>query len=161
MRYLTLLLCACLALISAPASASAATPIQGTFDNGYESFVDPDVCAQAPYGFDIYATQHEYGRYQLFFDSDGDLIRIQVFWNYDAWISANGKTIVERDTATQSYYPDGSRTAGLTVHIQGPGGTVQLDAGQIVWDNDWNVLAIHGPHPQFLAQTTFCGALTP
>ena len=50
--------------------------------------------------------------------------------NYDAWISANGKTIVERDTWTVLINDVGSRDVGLTVHIQGVGGIVVRDAGQ-------------------------------
>jgi hypothetical protein len=80
--------------------------------------------------------------------------------NYDATITANGKTIHERDTWMTFSYPDGSREAGLTVHIQGPGGIVQRDAGQIVRDADGNVLYTHGPHPQLNGET-FCSALAP
>jgi hypothetical protein len=77
-----------------------------------------------------------------------------------ATIIANGKTIQERDTWSDFLYPDGSRTVGNTVHFQGPGGIVQHDAGQLVFDTDGNVVAIHGPHPQFLGET-FCPALMP
>ena len=49
---------------------------------------------------------------------------------------------------------------GLTVHIKGPGGIVQLDAGEIVFNEDGTVSYIHGPHPQFEGQT-FCFALLP
>ena len=45
--------------------------------------------------------------------------------NYDATISASGKTIVERDTYQLTFYPDGtSRITGSSVHIQGSGGIV-------------------------------------
>jgi hypothetical protein len=47
------------------------------------------------------------------------------------------------------------------VHIQGAGpGLVQHDAGQILFNSDGTVAAIHGPHPQFEGQT-FCFALLP
>ena len=96
----------------------------------------------------------------MFFDDQGNFVKAIVHNNYDATITANGKTIRERDTWTSIFYPDGSRDAGLTVHIQGPGGIVQLDAGQIVRDADGNVLYTYGPHPQ-LSGETFCPALAP
>jgi hypothetical protein len=76
-------------------------------------------------------------------------------------ISANGHTINEADHWQTFFYPDGSsRQVGLTVHIQGPGGIVQLDAGQIAFNQDGSVAYIHGPHPQFEGQT-FCFACCP
>jgi hypothetical protein len=77
-----------------------------------------------------------------------------------AIISANGHTIYESDRWQEYFYPDGSRAVGLTVHIKGPGGIVQLDAGQIVFNADGTVAYIRGPHPQFEGQT-FCSALLP
>jgi hypothetical protein len=53
-----------------------------------------------------------------------------------------------------------ARTVGLTVHVQGPGGIVQRDAGHIVFAADGSVQAIDGPHPQFEGQT-WCFALLP
>jgi hypothetical protein len=142
------------------ASTSAATPEMGTFDNGYESFVDTELCADAPFGFDVNATQHEYGSFQVFFDRGGNVARVLVHLNYDAWISANGKTIVERDTWTFIRTPESSRDVGLTVQIKGADGMVQLDAGQVVYDEDGNVAYVRGPHPQALGET-FCSALVP
>ena len=69
-----------------------------------------------------------------------------------------GKTIVERDTWTSFFYPDGSRDVGLTVHIQGPGGIVQRDAGQVVRDVNGNLVYVIGPHDQALGGS-FCPAL--
>jgi len=157
-KLMFLLVAGILTLAIAPAVSAAAPPVRGTFDNGYESFVDPDVCAAAPWGFDVTATQHEYGSFELWFDADGNLLRAIVHNNYDAWISANGKTIVERDTWTDFFRPDGSRSAGLTVHIQGPGGIVVRDAGQVIRDADGNVVSVRGPHEQ-LSGVSFCPAL--
>jgi hypothetical protein len=68
---------------------------------------------------------------------------------------------MRRDTWTTFIYADGtSRDAGNTVHIQGPGGIVQLDAGQIVRDANGSVVYTHGPHPQLNGET-FCPALAP
>ena len=160
MRKLLILVLGAAALLLAPAGASAATPDMGTFDNGYNSFVDTEVCAAAPFGFDVNATEHEYGTFQVFYDQDGDFTRLLVHLNYDAWISANGKTIVERDTWTFIATPDSSRSVGLTVQIKGVDGMVQLDAGQIVFDANGDIAYVRGPHPQALGEN-FCPALVP
>jgi hypothetical protein len=119
------------------------------------------VCTAAPWQFDVNATQHEYGRFTVFSDKDGDFVKAIVYFNYDATISANGITLVERDTWTTTEYADGtSRAVGLTVHIQGPGGIVVRDAGQIVFNADGTVNYIRGPHEQF-SGVGFCPALTP
>ncbi len=140
-------------------TASAARTFRGTFDFGFESFVDTVVCAGAPWGFDVFATEHEYGFFEVFFADDGTIIRVLVHNNYDATISANGNTIYERDTWTSTFYPDGtSHDAGLTVHIQGPGGIVVRDAGRIVRDSAGNVVYVAGPHQQLFG-VSFCPAL--
>ena len=140
------------------AAAASGAPIRGSFDSGYNSFVDTEVCAAAPWGFDVNATEHEYGFYELWLDANGDFDRAIVHLNYDAWISANGNTIVERDTWTLFVDERGTYDVGLTVHIQGPGGIVVRDAGQIVRDADGNLLWTRGPHEQ-LFDVSFCPAL--
>jgi len=142
------------------AQAGAAPVERGTFDFT-NTFTDTEVCAAAPWEFDVFVPiEHEYGFFKVFSDQQGNFVKAIVHVNYDATITANGKTIQERDTWTEFFYPDGGREAGLTVHIQGPGGIVQLDAGEIVRDADGNVLYTHGPHPQ-LSGETFCPALAP
>jgi hypothetical protein len=160
MRTLLLVALGAVATLLMPAGSLAATPDMGRFDNGYNTFVDTEVCAAAPFGFDVDATEHEYGSFQVFFDRDGNVTRVLVHLNYDAWISANGKTIVERDTWTFSATPDASRSVGLTVQIRGADGMVQLDAGQIVFDANGDIAYVRGPHPQALGET-FCPALVP
>src|SRR6476619_3962731 len=86
-------------------TASAGKPLRGSFDNGFDAFVDHDVCAAAPWGFDVTGVQHEYGFFEVFFDQDGSEPKVIVHFNYDATISANGKTIVERDTWQATFYP--------------------------------------------------------
>lgn len=146
-----------LSLAGVAAGASGA-PIRGSFDSGYNSFVDTEVCATAPWGFDVNATEHEYGFYEVWLDESGEFDRAIVHFNYDAWISANGNTIVERDTWTLFVDEGGTRDVGLTVHIQGPGGIVVRDAGQIIRDADGNLLWTRGPHEQ-LFDVSFCPAL--
>jgi hypothetical protein len=145
--------------VSAPAVASAAPPDHGTFTE-HEVFVDSDVCA--PEGFSVDVVHDEVSTFRVFFDRSGEVARVSVHVDYRDVITANGHTIVERDTWKDTFYPDGSaRTVGNTVHIQGQGpGLVQHDAGQIVFGADGSVQATHGPHPQFEGQT-FCFALLP
>ena len=90
----------------------------------HRQFSDSQVCAAAPWGFDVFATEHLYGFFDVYSDKDGNVVKTRFHVNYDATITANGKTIYERDTWTVFQYPDRSRAVGLTVHIQGPGGIV-------------------------------------
>ena len=145
--------------VSAPAAASAAVPVHGTFSS-HEVYVDPDVCA--PEGFPVNVVQDETDTFTVFFDKSGAVTSVSVHVDYRAVISANGHTIVERDKWMDVFYSDGTaHMVGDSVHIQGPGGgLVQHDAGQIVFNADGSVAAIHGPHPQFEGQT-FCFALLP
>ena len=97
----------------------------------------------------------------MHFDHTGAVTFVQVHVDYRAVISANGHTMVERDTWTDTFYPDGTADDRNTVHIQGLGpGLVQHDAGQVIFNSDGSVAANHGPHPQFEGQT-FCFALLP
>jgi hypothetical protein len=144
-----------------PAAAQAKPVLRAPFDNGFNSFVDTEVCAAAPWGFDVNATEHEYGFFTVFTDKDGNFTKAIAHNNYDATISANGRTIIERDTWQFTFYADGTaRDTGLTVHIQGPGGIVVRDAGQIVYNPDGSVNYVRGPHEQ-LSGVSFCPALAP
>lgn len=138
--------------------AAATVPEHGSFDGGFEPFVDTEVCAAVPWQFDVDVIEHVYGTYEVFFNADGSFARSFVHLKYDAWISANGKTIVERDSWTTTFTDDGSRQVGLAGHIQGPGGIVMRDAGQVFRDVDDNVIGVVGPHPQLLG-ASFCPPL--
>jgi hypothetical protein len=142
----------------ASTTAVAAPPEHGTFINVDEG-TDP---AGTTCEFPVHFSQVEQGDYRIFSDGDGNFVKTLVHIDYDATISANGKTLVERDTFTRTFYADDTmRDAGLTVHIQGPGGIVMRDAGQIVYsDTDETVAYVHGPHPQLFG-ASFCEALTP
>ncbi len=146
------------AAIAGQSAALAGAPSQGSFSIT-ETFTDSEVCA--PEGFDVQVTQTEGATFDIFRNSDGSTNRVLLHWSYVAAISANGHLIDESDRWQQFYYPDGSsREAGSTVHISGPGGLVQHDAGQIKFNPDGSVLVIRGPHPQLEGQT-FCFALVP
>jgi hypothetical protein len=148
------------AVVALPSTASASAPEHGTFSQ-HSVFVDTEVCA--PEGFPVDVVEDVAGTFRVFFDRTGEVAFVAVHIEYRAVISANGHTIVERDKWMDTYYPDGTaRTVGDTVHIQGAGpGLVQHDAGQILFNSDGSVAAIHGPHPQFEGQTSFCFALLP
>ncbi|MEP6639804.1 MAG: hypothetical protein ABJC39_10685 [Chloroflexota bacterium] len=158
MRKIIIVAITAVATLLSVSGVAAASPERGSFDGGFNSFVDTEVCAAAPWQFDVNATEHEYGSFLVFFNADGSFDRAIVHLNYDATISANGNTIVERDTWTFFVNRDGSRDVGLTVHIQGPGGIVVRDAGQIVRDAEGNPLYLRGPHEQF-SGVSFCPAL--
>lgn len=83
--------------------------------------------------FPVHLSQVERGDVRAFSDRDGNFFKAIVQIDYDATITANGRTLVERDTFNRTIYADDTmRDAGLTVHIQGPGGIVMRDAGQII-----------------------------
>jgi len=146
------------ASVSVSTPAWAAPPDHGTFSS-HEVFVDSEVCA--PEGCSVDVVQDEVSAFQVFFDRSGEVAFVAVHIDYRAVITANGHTIVERDKRKDVFYPDGTaRTVGNTVHIQDPAGMVQHDAGQIVFNAEGSVGAIHGRHPQFEGQT-FCFALLP
>jgi hypothetical protein len=141
------------------ASPAAATPPEhGTFTIADEG-TDP---AGTTCAFPVDFSQVERFDFSQFFDRDGNFVKAIVHIDFDVTISANGKTLVERDTFTRTFYADDTmRDTGLTVHIQGPGGLVMRDAGQIVYsDLDETVAYVHGPHPQLFG-ASFCDALTP
>ena len=142
--------------VSLASPAVATPPEHGTFiipDEG----TDP---AGTTCAFPVHFSQVERGDFRVFIDGAGNFVKAIVHIDYDATISANGKTLVERDTFTRTFYADDTmRDTGLTVHIQGPGGIVMRDAGQIVYsDTNETVAYVHGPHPQLFG-ASFCDAL--
>jgi len=144
--------------ISLVSPAIATPPEHGTFAIADEG-TDP---AGTTCAFPVDFSQVETFHYRQFFDQDGNFVKRIVHIDYDATIRANGKTLIERDTFTRTFYADDTmRDTGLTVHIQGPGGIVLRDAGQIGY-SDWDetVAYVHGPHPQLFG-ASFCEALTP
>jgi hypothetical protein len=149
---------AALGLLMLAAPAAATPPQHGTFDFT-DQFTDAEYCAAFGFAFDV--TQHEYGFFDIFFDSDGNFVKGIVHRNVDFVLTANGKTLVERDTITLIFTQDGSREIGSWTHIQGDhAGIVLRDAGQLVFDAEDNFLYARGPHPQFFGET-FCPALAP
>jgi hypothetical protein len=158
-RAIRVLAAAGLLALSISSPAAAAKPDRGSFDFT-DAFVDPDTCAAAPWGFDIFATQHEHGFFNVYFDGNGEFVKVIVHRNIDFVITANGKALIERDNITTIITSEGSRDIGLFAHIQGAHGLVLRDAGQLAFDVDDNLVYARGPHPQFFGET-FCAALAP
>jgi hypothetical protein len=138
--------------------AAAATPFRGYFDLP-ETGTDP---AGTTCAFPVDYSQDEYGFFEAYVDQAGNVVKVMLHSNYDATISANGHTLVERDTWTRTIYPDGTMSdVGSTVHIQGLGdpALVLRDAGRIVYsDTSETVQYVAGPHPQLFG-ASFCSAL--
>ncbi len=147
-----------LLVVGAPQSARAVTHDGGSFDDGAQRSVDTETCAA--YGFDLDVIEHEFGMFSFTFDGESNFLRGSAHVRYDAWISANGNTLIERDVWNATFQSDGSKSVrGLTVHIAGPGGgIVQHDAGRLVYDQDGNLVRVDGPHPQLNGES-FCPAL--
>ena len=143
-------------LVLLPSIANAAVPERGTFSDSAQG-TDP---AGTTCAFPVQFAQVEYGFYEVFFDAQGNFVRVQIHTNYDATISANGHVLNERDTFTRTIFADGTmRDVGLTVHILGPSGLVIRDAGQIVYSDTNETLSyVRGPHPQLFG-VSFCEAL--
>ena len=138
--------------------AMATPPAPGTLIFSDEG-TDP---AGTTCAFAVDFSQVERLDFRAFFDPDGNFVKNIVHIDYDATISANGKTSSSGTRSPRTFYADDTmRDAGLTVHIQGPGGIVMRDAGQIVYsDFDETVAYVHGPHPQ-LVGASFCDDLAP
>jgi hypothetical protein len=156
------LICATVAAgaVSAPGTALAGAPQRFPIDIS-DAGTDTSTC-----GFPVAYTFHEYGTASSFVDNTGSQPSVLLHLHADVTVTANGITLVERDTFSVIVSQDGiTRTVGLPTHIQGPGGVVLLDAGELVLQpsDDPNapptVVAVHGPHPQFFG-ATFCSALT-
>ena len=149
--------CVAIAALVGAVPAQAAVPDHGSFSST-DDYVDDEVCA--PEGFSVSVHQVETGDFQVFLDAGGNFVKAIVHLSYVADISAHGITIHESDRWQSYFYPDGtSRNVGLTVHIKGPGGIVQQDAGGIGFNADGSLAYVHGPHPQALGET-FCSAFT-
>src|SRR5713226_1667303 len=93
---------------------------------------------------DFNVVQHNYGFYDVFANPHGSLAQVIVHEKEDVWFAANGKTLLERDTWQTIYEPNGFRII-LFAHIQGPGGLVLRDAGQIIFNYPDDPAAVFGP----------------
>ena len=142
-------------IVWAPGIAVAGAPQRFSFDNR-DAGTDTASC-----GFPFDFAYHQYGTRTVFVDNTTRQPSALVRVNVDVTFSANGITLIERDNYTLTFYQDGTvRNVGNPTHIQGPGGMVLLDAGNLAMAPDGSVIALHGPHPTLFG-ATFCSALAP
>ena len=141
-------------LVWAPGFAVAAAPQRFSFDDR-EAGTDTESC-----GFPFDYVFHMYGTRTVFVDNTTGQPSALVRVNVDVTFNANGITLVERDNFGLIFSQDGTiRNVGLPTHIQGPGGIVALDAGDLVMAPDGSV-TVHGPHV-LSPGARFCSALLP
>jgi hypothetical protein len=150
------------ALGTAPAGvASAAGPTLPTHGHLTFSsdFDDPDTCAAE--GFSFHVVETATLDFTVTFDSTGDPRLIIAHHHQHDVFTANGKTLVENDSWTDFFQPDGSSvTVGDHTHVQGQNGVVLHDSGRIVEAADGTIEFVAGKHPQFFG-ATFCQDLLP
>jgi hypothetical protein len=64
------------------------------------------------------------------------------------YVSADPRIPIERAAATSFISPDGSRrVTGAPIHFIGTHGTIVLDAGNIMFDQNGEIVDTRGPHP--------------
>jgi hypothetical protein len=144
-----------MAVLAGPVAAQAAAPEHEAF---YFSgtFVDDEVCAAE--GFAVTVTETDKDDVYRYFNADGSFKQTIVHLRHDYLISANGHTINLSGQWQVFYYPDGSRIVGLSDHVAGVDGSVA--AGQVVFNDDGSVAAIHGTYLRVEGQS-FCTLLLP
>jgi hypothetical protein len=161
MRLVTMLLAAtaCLALLAQPANA---TPTTGRFE---QEITYLDDGASAACGFPITFHQLDRGTYQLFFDKQGNLIRVQVQTLTSGTATANGITLLEQGRENNFYdiVTGTQMDASLEFRVWLPGlGVVIMDTGRLLFDAEGNVVFEAGPHPALDGDfAALCAALTP
>jgi hypothetical protein len=119
------------------------------------TFVDGDVCAAD--GLVVDVVERVSGFILEYTDDNGDFARAILQAKIEFDIAAdNGVTLYERDRLVTVFTPDSIRQIGLWEHVQGPNGMVVLDAGQLVFDEDWNLIREPGRHSFFHGESSFC-----
>jgi hypothetical protein len=133
---------------------AAAAPFQTHFAYT-NTFTDGDVCAA--YGLVVTAVERVSGVYIEWSAPDGSFQRAtaSVDIEFDNTAS-NGVTLIEKDHLVSQFTTNGRREIGLWEHVRGAHGIVVIDAGQLVFDNDGNVLFEPGQHDFFHGVTSFC-----
>ena len=161
-----MLAAACLAAVSVLVFASSASAAQPYIEKAkavpadyiLQGGVDTD-CA-----FDVHVVGQDNYVFQMFFDKAGNVTRTVFHDDFVGTESANGFTYKSTEHATITDYPDGTESwTGQPLKLQGPHGTVSMDAGKLVWlPTDTTMPSIiHGPHPYYTNQAAYCALFTP
>ena len=157
------------ALAGGQAHAVAATPLTGHFPiEEHIAVLDPEstVC-----GFPISSDFTGQGTFQVFFDTLGNPIRINVLEHSTGTLSANGIDLRFASSDNKFYDLQNQTLAevGLVFRYSAPGvGAVLMDRGRLIWNIDANGEMVGdpvfeaGPHPELNGDFGgLCAALTP
>jgi hypothetical protein len=113
----------------------------------------------------ILVTGTDTGSFQVFFDSTGTPVRLQIETVSTNTFSANGITIPFRSANKNTFnLINGTGTdIGLDIRVTIPGvGNLYLDRGRLVFDSNGNLIFEAGPHPSLHGDIDgLCAALTP
>jgi len=142
----TVLVLAGLVACVAGAPAAAAMPPERFTVEFDDQFIDTESCG---FPFDVRFVGSI--DVTLFFDNDGNLIRVQGVGSDlgTATNPANGKTATGVDHWLEVERVESGEFAilGLFLHLNFPGaGIVLIDAGNITFDAEGNVIHLAGPH---------------
>jgi hypothetical protein len=149
------------------ATAGATSPSIGHFQFSGQ---DVDQGASAACGFQITDTFTDTGTFQVFFDAQGNPLRMQIITRSTGTVTANGITLLAR--GQDNLFFDIPNQTLMEVGLPGmdhlPGlGVVIRDAGRLVWSfdaffNGGPPLVEEGPHPSLDGNiAALCAALTP
>jgi len=138
---------------SALASAPAVQQFQGSFTD-----VDSQTC-----GFPITINENFTVDVQFFYDQHGNLIRSLAHIQLRGTDSANGVTLPDTADFTHTFdFTTGiNGDLGVTTHVIIPhGGTVLIDAGRVLSDEQGNLLFVAGNHQVISGDVAaYCAAL--
>jgi hypothetical protein len=151
-----------IAPVAALAQPAPATPTTGHFE--FEiTYVDEG--ASAACGFPVIFHQFNRGTYELFYDRQGNLTRVQVQTLVDGTATANGVTLLVHGRENNFYdvLTGTEMHASLEFRVWLPGlGVVIMDRGRLLFNADGNVVFEAGPHPALHGDfSALCAALTP
>jgi hypothetical protein len=145
-----------LAGVNAP-FAFAATPTFQQFQGSFTE-VDTQTC-----GFPITVNENFAADVQFFYDEQGNLIRSLNHIQLRGTDSANGVSLLETADFTHTYdFTTGvNGDLGVISHVIVPsGGTVLIDAGRVLSDDQGNVLFAAGKHQVLSGDiSAYCAAL--
>ena len=150
------------ALAGGQAQARPTTPFTGHFPiEEHFSVLEPE---STECGFPISLDFTGQGTFQVFFDAQGNMVRIHALEHITGTLSANGIALGFTGSDNQFFDLDGTVTeVGLVFRYALPGlGVVLMDRGRLIFNGDGQVLFEAGPHPGMhgdLGGT--CAALTP